>query len=93
MIQCLYLLGHLTMMLKMNIGRVSIQGVKSLWGDRIVFPRLGTRDTDRWHINLSVSSQTDLTPWILTLKIGICVKEFMTGSMPQENIPTKLTNV
>ena len=29
----------------------SIQGVKSLWGDRIVFPRLGTGDTDRWHIN------------------------------------------
>ena len=27
---------------------VSIQGVKPLWGDRFVFPRLGTRDTDRW---------------------------------------------
>ena len=27
---------------------VSIQGVKSLWGDRVVFPRLGTGDTDRW---------------------------------------------
>ena len=32
--------------------RVSIQGVKSLLGDRIVFPRLGTGDTDRWRINL-----------------------------------------
>ena len=28
-------------------GRVSIQGVKSLWGDHVVFPRLGTGDTDR----------------------------------------------
>ena len=26
--------------------RVSIQGVKSLWGDRVVFSRLGTGDTD-----------------------------------------------
>ena len=31
--------------------RVSIQGVKSLWGDCVVFPRLGTGDTDRWRIN------------------------------------------
>ena len=27
--------------------RVSIQGVKSLRVDRVVFPRLGTKDTDR----------------------------------------------
>ena len=27
------------------IGRVSIQGVKSLCGDRVVFPRLGTTPT------------------------------------------------
>ena len=35
--------------LKFNFGiqtRVSIQGVKSLWGDLVVFPRLGTGDTD-----------------------------------------------
>ena len=32
-------------------GTVSIQGVKSLWGDRVVFPRLGTGVTDRWHIS------------------------------------------
>ena len=32
--------------------RVSIQGVKSLWGDRVVFLRLGTGDTDMWRINL-----------------------------------------
>ena len=32
-------------------GRVSIQGVKSLWGDYVVFPRLGTKDTNRWGIN------------------------------------------
>ena len=30
---------------------ISIQGVKSLWGDRIIFPRLGTGDTDRWRVN------------------------------------------
>ena len=30
---------------------VSIQGVKSPWGDRVVYPRLGTGDTDRWRIN------------------------------------------
>ena len=32
--------------------RFSIQGVKSLGGDCIVFPILGTGDTDRWRINL-----------------------------------------
>ena len=31
--------------------RVDIQGVKSLWRDHILFPRLGTGDTDRWRIN------------------------------------------
>ena len=31
---------------------VSIQAVKSLWGDRVVFPRLGIGNTDRWRINL-----------------------------------------
>ena len=31
---------------------VSIQGVISLWGDRVVFPRLGIGDTDRWSMNL-----------------------------------------
>ena len=30
--------------------RVSNQGVKSLWGDRVVFLRLGTGDTDKWRI-------------------------------------------
>ena len=44
-----------------NGGRVSIQGVKSLWGDRVVFPRLGTGNTDRWQINLCLCAtcQTD----------------------------------
>ena len=28
-----------------------VQGVKSLWGNCSVFPRLGTGETDRWHIN------------------------------------------
>ena len=28
--------------------KVSIQRVKSLWVDRIIFLRLGTGDTDRW---------------------------------------------
>ena len=37
--------------------RVSIQGVKSFWGDRVVFPRLETGDTDRWRINLSAEKQ------------------------------------
>ena len=32
--------------------RVSIQGVKSLWGDHVVFPRLGTGTTEGWRINL-----------------------------------------
>ena len=32
--------------------RVSIQGVKLLLGDRLIFPRLGPGDTDRWQINL-----------------------------------------
>ena len=43
-------------------GRVSIQGVKLLWGDPVVFPRLGTWDTDRWRINecLFVTCQC---PW------------------------------
>ena len=31
--------------------RVSIQEVKSLCGDCVVFPGLGTRDIDRWSIN------------------------------------------
>ena len=66
-----------------NQGRVSIQGVKSLWGDRVVFPRLRTGDTNRWGINkiylppVSVPGaqsrkndaipQSDLTPRKLTL--------------------------
>ena len=33
-------------------GRVSIQGVKSLFGVCIVFQRLGTGDTEWWQINL-----------------------------------------
>ena len=41
--------------------RVSIQGVKSLWGDRIVFPRLGTGDTDRWQINLCLCATCQCT--------------------------------
>ena len=32
-------------------GRVSIQGVKSLLGYCVVFPRLGPGETDRWQIN------------------------------------------
>ena len=62
--------------------RVSIKGVKSLWGDYNVFPRLGTGDTDRWRINFCLTHQcprcpisekrrdppqSDLTSWILTL--------------------------
>ena len=31
--------------------KISVQGVNSLWG---VFPRLGTRETDRWHIKLQL---------------------------------------
>ena len=31
--------------------RVSIQGVKSLFRDRVVFLSLGTRDTDKWRID------------------------------------------
>ena len=37
--------------------RVSVQGVKSLWGNCVVFRRLGTGDTDRWHINLFISEK------------------------------------
>ena len=37
--------------IEITIFRVSIQGVKSLLGDHVVFPRLGTEDTDRWRIN------------------------------------------
>ena len=64
--------------------RVSIQGVKSLWGDCIVFPRLGTGDTERankplfmHYLSVSLvpnlgkmtrSPKSDSTPWILTLK-------------------------
>ena len=39
-----------------------IKGVKSLWGNCSVFPRLGTRDTDRWRINLPLWS-TCQCPW------------------------------
>ena len=58
--------------------RVSIQGVKSLWGERVVFPRLGngtplfTRHLSASPVpNLAKTSrspQSDLTPWISTLK-------------------------
>ena len=41
--------------------RVSIQGVKSLWGDHIVFPRLGAGDTDRWPINLCLCTTCQCT--------------------------------
>ena len=67
--------------------RVSIQGVKSIWGDCVVFLRLGTRDANRWHINLCLCAtcqcpqcpisekrgdpQSDLTPWILTLLFSL----------------------
>ena len=44
--------------------RVSIQGVKSLCGDRVIFPRLGTKDTDRWHMNLCLRA-TCQCPWCL----------------------------
>ena len=30
-----------------NYSKVSVQGVKSLWGDCSVFPRLSTQDNDR----------------------------------------------
>ena len=33
-----------------GVHKVSFQGVKSLLGDRVVFPRLGTENTDRWRI-------------------------------------------
>ena len=39
---------------KKKKNRVSIQGVKSLWGDGVVFLRLGTGDTDRWQITLCI---------------------------------------
>ena len=42
--------------------KVSVQGVKSLWGDCSVFPRLGTRDTDRWRIILPLCA-TCQCPW------------------------------
>ena len=44
--------GGIYYMLSRSLGRVSIQRVKSLWGDHVVFPRLGTRDTDRWQKTL-----------------------------------------
>ena len=47
-------LAHLINWLS-NGGRVSIHGVKSLWGDHVVFPRLDTGDTDRWRINKGLS--------------------------------------
>ena len=34
------------------LGKVSVQGVKSLWSDCSVFPVFGTEDTDRWRINV-----------------------------------------
>ena len=42
--------------------RVSIQGVKSLWGDCFIFPRLGTGDTDRWCISKGLFA-TCQCPW------------------------------
>ena len=39
---------------------ISIQGVKSLGGDRVVFPRLGTGDTDKWQINLCLCATVSL---------------------------------
>ena len=47
-----YALQNRTMICHFSVEvKVSIQGVKSLWGDCVVFPRLGTAETDRWHIN------------------------------------------
>ena len=78
--------------------RVSIQGIKSLCEDWVIFPRLGTGDTDRWWTNLCLCatcqcpwcpitekqrdpSQSDLTPWILTLPgIKICPTIWTIGS-------------
>ena len=34
-----------------GVARVSIQGVKSIWWNRVVFSRLGTGDDDRWPIS------------------------------------------
>ena len=45
-----------------NKGKVSVQGAKSLWGVCSVFPRLGTRDTDRWHIKEGLCT-TCQCPW------------------------------
>ena len=59
-------LAHLITWLS-NGGRVSIQGVKSLWGDHVVFPRLVTGDTDRWRINKGLCA-TCQGPWCPILK-------------------------
>ena len=40
-----------------NVNHVEFltDGVESIWGKCTVFPDLGTRDTDRWLINLYLS--------------------------------------
>jgi hypothetical protein len=43
-------------------GKVSVHGVKSLWGDCRVFPRLGAEESDRCHINLPLCT-TCQCPW------------------------------
>ena len=56
--------------------RVSIQGVKSVWGDRVVFPRLGTGDTDRGHSlrNLGCAlSSKEHTSYLSFLDRGVSV--------------------
>ena len=47
---------------------VSIQGVKSLWGDRVVFPRLGTGDTDGWRINKDLFATCQCPPFPISEK-------------------------
>ena len=50
---------------RMACHKVSVQGVKSLWGDCSVFPVLGTgRDTDRWRIDLSSPWKSVKSSWI-----------------------------
>ena len=43
-------------------GRVSIQGAKSLWGDRVGFPRLVAGNSDRWRINKGLFANCQC-PW------------------------------
>ena len=54
--------------------KVSVQGFKSLWGNRVVFPRLGTGDTDRWQINLCLYATCQCPRHPISEKQGDCPK-------------------